>query len=100
MENLELQQPKSYCTLNLNWVSLPLINNLNNLALITQRHISRVLLRTNRPRLSLILHERNPSPPRHQSHFLKTFEPAKYGRKTLHTVVFWKILNEEDLVRW
>lgn len=78
---------------------LSLVRNLHDLTAITQRHTSRIFLRTNSTRLGLVLNESNPLPTRHQSNLPEALKPTKDGRQRIDIITIGQVLHEKNLVR-
>lgn len=79
---------------------LSLICDLNQLVLSTQRHSRRILLCTDSPSLTFILHERNTPSSRHKSDLPEALKAPEDRRQSIDIVLLWQILHEENLVRW
>ena len=73
-----------------NVLSLPLIHNLHNFALVSKKsHAGRPFFRANSTGFRFVLNERYASPSRHESNLPEAFIPSEYRRQGLNIVAVW-----------
>lgn len=78
---------------------MPLEGDPNRFPSLAHGHSRRSLLRTDRPRLVLVLDERNTLSPRHCSDLTESLEATEHSREVLLVRRLGKLPEEQNLVR-